>query len=153
MVDYKRTVLQDPDPLFQQLKSLRRILFDFAAIVYYQRCAVYLSFGITYPPQAARNTAPAGLPKKIGIMRMHKNYLNLFNFHARRTIVPVFLTKSSRYAGLCMWLDKLHRSGNSRHIVDEYKNHWYPPCFQKRVDTCPKIPPPSLLRLLTDTSD
>jgi hypothetical protein len=44
MVDYKMTVLQDADALFQQLKSLRRILFDFAAIVVYQRCALYLSF-------------------------------------------------------------------------------------------------------------
>ena len=52
MVDYKLTVLQDDDAFFQQLKSLRRILFDFAAIVVYQRCALYLSFEITHPLQA-----------------------------------------------------------------------------------------------------
>ena len=52
MVDYKRSVLQDQDVLFQQLKSLRRILFDFAAIGLYRRGALYLSFEITHPLQA-----------------------------------------------------------------------------------------------------
>ena len=52
MVDYKLSVLQDQDVLFQQLKSLRRILFDFAAIVLYRRGALYLSFEITHPLQA-----------------------------------------------------------------------------------------------------
>ena len=52
MIDYKLTVLQDADALFQQLKSLRRILFDFSAIVFYRRGALYLSFEITHPLQA-----------------------------------------------------------------------------------------------------
>jgi hypothetical protein len=51
MVDYKLAVLQDADALFQQLKSLRRILFDFAAIVVYRRGALYLNFEITHPLQ------------------------------------------------------------------------------------------------------
>jgi len=50
-VDYKLPVLQDADALFQQLKSLRRILFDFSAIVFYQRGAFYLCFEITHPLQ------------------------------------------------------------------------------------------------------
>ena len=52
LVDYKLTVLQNQATLFQQLKSLRTILFDFAAVVLYQRCGLYLSFEITHPLQA-----------------------------------------------------------------------------------------------------
>ena len=51
MVDYKLSVLQEKTTLFQQLKSLRKILFDFAAVVIYQRYAIYLSFEITHPLQ------------------------------------------------------------------------------------------------------
>ena len=41
MVDYKLSVLQEENTLSKQLKSLRKILFDFAAVVFYKRCAVY----------------------------------------------------------------------------------------------------------------
>ena len=51
MVDYKLSVLQEENTLSKQLKSLRKILFDFAAVVFYKRCAVYLSFEITHPLQ------------------------------------------------------------------------------------------------------
>jgi len=52
LIDYKLTVLQDHTALFQQLKSLRSLLFDFAAVVIYRRCGLYLSFEITHPLQA-----------------------------------------------------------------------------------------------------
>jgi len=52
LVDYKLTVLQNQAALFQQLKSLRSLLFDFAAVVLYRRCGLYLSFEITHPLQA-----------------------------------------------------------------------------------------------------
>ena len=51
MVDYKLSVLQEKHTLAQQLKSLRKILFEFAAVVFYNRCAIYLSFEITHPLQ------------------------------------------------------------------------------------------------------
>jgi len=51
MVDYKLSVLKDKDTLFQQLKSLRKPLFDFAALVTYERAAIYLSFEITHELQ------------------------------------------------------------------------------------------------------
>lgn len=51
MVDYKLSVLQDHATLAQQLKSLRKSLFDFAAMVIYDRCAIYLSFEITHETQ------------------------------------------------------------------------------------------------------
>ena len=48
LVDYKLSVLQDHTTLAQQLKSLRKTLFEFAAVVIYDRCAIYLSFEITH---------------------------------------------------------------------------------------------------------
>lgn len=51
LVDYKLSVLQEKHTLTQQLKSLRKILFEFAAVVFYDRCAIYLSFEITHPLQ------------------------------------------------------------------------------------------------------
>jgi hypothetical protein len=51
MVDYKLTVLKNEATLFQQLTSLRKILFEFAAVVFYERCAIRLSFEITHPLQ------------------------------------------------------------------------------------------------------
>jgi len=51
MVDYKLSVLQEKHTLAQQLKSLRKILFEFAAVVFYDRCAISLSFEITHPLQ------------------------------------------------------------------------------------------------------
>ena len=49
MVDYKLSVLKlkDKTTLFQQLKSLRKPLFEFAALVTYERAAIYLCFEIT----------------------------------------------------------------------------------------------------------
>lgn len=52
LADYKLTVLKNQVALFQQLKSLRSLLFDFAAVVFYRRCGLYLSFEITHPLQA-----------------------------------------------------------------------------------------------------
>ena len=49
--DYALTGLQKKDLCFQQLKSLRPILFSFTAIVIYPRFAMYLSFEITHPLQ------------------------------------------------------------------------------------------------------
>jgi hypothetical protein len=49
--DYTLTVLQDKELCFQQLKSLRPILFTFTAVVIYRRFAIYLSFEITHPLQ------------------------------------------------------------------------------------------------------
>jgi len=49
--DYALTVLQEKELCFQQLKSLRPILFGFTAIVIYQRFAMYLRFEITHPLQ------------------------------------------------------------------------------------------------------
>ena len=51
MVDYKLSVLQEKATLFQQLKSLRKPLFEFAAVAIYDRCAIYLSFEITHDLQ------------------------------------------------------------------------------------------------------
>ena len=51
MVDYKLSVLQDKNTLAQQLKSLRKVLFDFAAVAFYDRCAIYLSFETNHPLQ------------------------------------------------------------------------------------------------------
>ena len=51
MVDYKLSVLKDKNTLAQQLKSLRKVLFDFAAVAFYDRCAIYLSFEINHPLQ------------------------------------------------------------------------------------------------------
>ena len=51
MVDYKLSVLQDRNTLTQQLNSLRKSLFHFAAVVIYERCAIYLSFEITHEIQ------------------------------------------------------------------------------------------------------
>lgn len=51
MVDYKLSVLQDQTTIAQQLKSLRKILFEFAAVVFYRRCALHLTFEITHPLQ------------------------------------------------------------------------------------------------------
>ena len=49
--DYTLSVLQDKELCFQQLKSLRPILFAFSAIVIYQRFAMYLHFESTHPLQ------------------------------------------------------------------------------------------------------
>jgi len=49
--DYNLSVLQDKELCFQQLKSLRPILFAFSAIVIYQRFAMYLHFESTHPLQ------------------------------------------------------------------------------------------------------
>jgi len=49
--DYVLTVLQEKELCFQQLKSLRPILFGFTAIVIYHRFAMYLRFEITHPLQ------------------------------------------------------------------------------------------------------
>ena len=51
LVDYKLSVLKNQAALFQQLKSLRSLLFDFAAVVFYRRCGLYLNFEITHPLQ------------------------------------------------------------------------------------------------------
>lgn len=51
MVDYKLSVLQDHTTLTQQLNSLRKALFDFAAVVIYERSTIYLSFVITHQIQ------------------------------------------------------------------------------------------------------
>jgi hypothetical protein len=52
MVDYKLSILKKKDSLFKQLKSLRKILFEFAALVSYQRNAIDITFEITHPLQA-----------------------------------------------------------------------------------------------------
>jgi transposase len=49
--DYNLTVLQEKKLCFQQLKSLRPILFTFTAIAMYSRFAIYLQFEITHPLQ------------------------------------------------------------------------------------------------------
>ena len=49
--DYALTVLQEKELCFQQLKSLRPILFGFTAIVIYRRFALYLQFETTHPLQ------------------------------------------------------------------------------------------------------
>ena len=51
MVDYKLSVLKDKTTLFQQLKSLRTLIFEFAAVAFYDRAAIYLSFEITHELQ------------------------------------------------------------------------------------------------------
>lgn len=51
MVDYKLSVLLDRDTLFQQLKSLRKPLFEFAAVAIYDRAVIYLSLEITHKLQ------------------------------------------------------------------------------------------------------
>ncbi len=49
--DYVLTVFQEKALCFQQLQTLRPILFGFTAIVIYDRFALYLSFEITHPLQ------------------------------------------------------------------------------------------------------
>jgi len=49
--DYTLSVLQEKALCFQQLQSLRPILFGFTAIVIYHRFAIYLHFEITHPLQ------------------------------------------------------------------------------------------------------
>jgi len=49
--DYNLSVLQDKELCFQQLKSLRPILFGFTAIAIYSRFAIYLRFESTHPLQ------------------------------------------------------------------------------------------------------
>lgn len=51
MVDYKLSVLMDKATLFQQLKSLRKLLFEFPALVIYERNAIYINFEITHELQ------------------------------------------------------------------------------------------------------
>ncbi len=51
MVDYKLSILKKKNTIFQQLRSLRKILFEFAALVSYQRTAIDIQFEITHPLQ------------------------------------------------------------------------------------------------------
>ena len=51
-IRYKLSILKKKDSLFKQLKSLRKILFEFAALVSYQRNAIDITFEITHPLQA-----------------------------------------------------------------------------------------------------